>query len=233
MAVPGVAGVGDLAGGDLQGGEQRGGAVPDVVMGRPSRGGPGRSGRIGAVRSRAWTCDFSSTHSTTALSGGFEVEPDDVADLGLQLRVGGELERLGAATAAARTPATRPRPSRSTRPAPRPAAATTSASPPAAPAAAPASPARSPHHRSLRGRPGLGRSSSPPMPSAAYRFFHAITVGLDTPVRVTISFVPARQRPAARSGPAAPARPGSTSSAPTRPAPHGRAAEHPRSQSTA
>ena len=28
------------------------------------------------------------------------------------------------------------------------------------------------------------------MPSAAYRFFHAITVGLDSPVRFTISFVP-------------------------------------------
>jgi hypothetical protein len=41
------------------------------------------------------------------------------------------------------------------------------------------------------GRPGFGRSSSPPMPSAAYRFFHAMTVGLLSPVRVTISFVPA------------------------------------------
>ena len=28
------------------------------------------------------------------------------------------------------------------------------------------------------------------MPSAAYRFFHKITVGLDTPVRRAISFVP-------------------------------------------
>ena len=41
-----------------------------------------------------------------------------------------------------------------------------------------------------RARPGFGRSSSPPVPSAAYRFFHKITVGLDTPVRRTISFVP-------------------------------------------
>ena len=41
-----------------------------------------------------------------------------------------------------------------------------------------------------RGLPGFGRSSSPPAPSAAYRFFHMITVGLDTPVRRTISFVP-------------------------------------------
>jgi hypothetical protein len=40
------------------------------------------------------------------------------------------------------------------------------------------------------GRPGFGRSARPPMPSAAYRFFHAITVGFDTPTRDTISFVP-------------------------------------------
>ncbi len=36
----------------------------------------------------------------------------------------------------------------------------------------------------------LGRSSSPPVPSAAYRFFHKITVGSDAPVRRTISLVP-------------------------------------------
>ena len=42
----------------------------------------------------------------------------------------------------------------------------------------------------VRGLPGFGRSSSPPVPSAAYRFFHKITVGLDTPVRRAISFVP-------------------------------------------
>jgi hypothetical protein len=42
----------------------------------------------------------------------------------------------------------------------------------------------------VRGLPGLGRSSRPPMPSAACRRFHAITVGLDTPARRTISLVP-------------------------------------------
>ena len=41
-----------------------------------------------------------------------------------------------------------------------------------------------------RGLPGFGRSSSPPIPSVAYLFFQAITVGLDSPVRRTISFVP-------------------------------------------
>jgi hypothetical protein len=33
VAVPGVTGVGDLAGSDLQAREQRGGAVPDIVVG--------------------------------------------------------------------------------------------------------------------------------------------------------------------------------------------------------
>jgi hypothetical protein len=42
----------------------------------------------------------------------------------------------------------------------------------------------------VRGLPGLGRSPSPPIPPAAYRRFHKITVGLDAPVRRTISFVP-------------------------------------------
>src|SRR5439155_6256680 len=38
-------------------------------------GSPGRSGRIGAVRCRACTCDFSSMQSTTAFSGGFKYNP--------------------------------------------------------------------------------------------------------------------------------------------------------------
>ena len=38
-------------------------------------GSPGRIGRIGAVRSSAWICDFSSIQTTTALSGGFKYNP--------------------------------------------------------------------------------------------------------------------------------------------------------------
>jgi hypothetical protein len=41
------------------------------------------------------------------------------------------------------------------------------------------------------GRPAFGLSSSPPMPSASYRFRQAITVGFETPTRWTISPVPA------------------------------------------
>jgi hypothetical protein len=33
------------------------------------------TGRIGAVRSRAWTCDFSSTQRTTAFSSGSRYKP--------------------------------------------------------------------------------------------------------------------------------------------------------------
>ena len=59
----------DFAGGDVEGGEERGGAVALVVVGLAG-GRPGRSGSIGWVRSSAWICDFSSTQSTTARSGG-------------------------------------------------------------------------------------------------------------------------------------------------------------------
>src|SRR4051794_27666418 len=62
-AVPRQARLLDLAGGDRECGEQGGVAVADVVMGALS-GSPGRRGKIGAVRSRAQTWDFSSTQST-------------------------------------------------------------------------------------------------------------------------------------------------------------------------
>ena len=74
VAVAGLAGVGDLAGSCVQGGEQTGDSVPGVSWVCRS-GMPGRSGRIGWVRSSAWHCDFSSTHTTTAFSGGFRYSP--------------------------------------------------------------------------------------------------------------------------------------------------------------
>jgi hypothetical protein len=73
MSVARPAGVGDAAGGDLQGGEQRG-AVAEVVVGVPL-GPAGRTGREGWVRSSAWICDFSSTHSRIACAGGFRESP--------------------------------------------------------------------------------------------------------------------------------------------------------------
>ena len=74
MGVARVAGVGDLPGRHLQGREQGGSAVAHVVVGG-FLGQFGRIGRIGAVRSSAWICDFSSIQTTTALSGGFKYNP--------------------------------------------------------------------------------------------------------------------------------------------------------------
>ena len=59
-----------LAGGDVQRGVEAGGAVSACSRGSRAAGVPGSIGRIGAVRSSAWIWDFSSTHSTTARSGG-------------------------------------------------------------------------------------------------------------------------------------------------------------------
>ena len=63
-----------------------------VVMGAPF-GQPGIIGNTGAVRSRAWIWDFSSTQSTSAFSGG-QIQPDDVADLVDELWVVADLERV-------------------------------------------------------------------------------------------------------------------------------------------
>jgi len=66
--IPRLAHPGDGAGGDVQRGEQGGGG-PDVVVVRRC-GTNGRIGTIGAVRSNAWICDYSSNNSTNAFSGG-------------------------------------------------------------------------------------------------------------------------------------------------------------------
>ena len=104
MPVPRLAGAGDLAGGDLQRGEQGGGAVPDVVVGAPLRQ-PGlhRQHRRGPVQRLDLGLLVHAQHDRVLRRG--QVQPDDVGDLGDQLGVGGELERLRPATAAPRTPA--------------------------------------------------------------------------------------------------------------------------------
>ena len=93
MPVAGVAGVGHLAGGDLQGGEQRGGAVPDVIVaalfGDP---GPQRQHRRGPLQRLGLGLLIHAQDDS--LVRRVEVQAHHVADLGLQLRVGGELETL-------------------------------------------------------------------------------------------------------------------------------------------
>ena len=63
-----------FTGRDVQCGEQVHGAVPHRVMGALLRGRKA-SGSTGWVRSRACTCVFSSTDSTTALPGGDRYKP--------------------------------------------------------------------------------------------------------------------------------------------------------------
>jgi hypothetical protein len=186
VAVAGVAGVDHLAGGHFQWGEQGGGAVPDVVVVRFS-GSSGRSGRIGAVRSKAWTCDFSSTESTIAFSGGCRYRSTTSLTLASSC---GSVENLNVSVRQGCRPHLRQilltqtweipswsaisrldqwvTPSRGGGGSN--VASTTSIS------------------STCAGRPGFGRSSSPPRPSAAYRFFQPITAGFDTPTRSTISF---------------------------------------------
>ena len=184
----------------------------------------GFGGRAGETRhsSEWWRAPArpdSSTHSTTAFSGGSRYSPTTSRTLASSSRVGGELERLG-------PPRLQP---------PLPPTSATVMLQAQIVGQQPGRPVRHPqplrrrlqrrHHDldlvDLRGRPGFGRSSSPPTPSAAYRRFHAITVGRDTPTRRRSRSSRPRRRPAARSAPAAPTRPGSTATASTTPAPHG------------
>ena len=95
MAVAGVAGVGDRAGGHFQGGEQGGGAVPDVVVRVPFGDvRPHRQDRLGSVRGLDLGLLVHADHDRVL--GWRKVQAQDVADLCFQLRVGGELEALGA-----------------------------------------------------------------------------------------------------------------------------------------
>jgi hypothetical protein len=63
-----------LAACHLQRRVQVGGAMAGVVV-AAAPATPASSGKTGAVRSSAWRPDFSSAHSTTAASGGFNSSP--------------------------------------------------------------------------------------------------------------------------------------------------------------
>src|SRR5260370_10993762 len=64
----------DPAGCDVEGGKQRCDTVALVVV-TTARRRPGRMGSMGWLRSSAWICDFSSTHSTMSRSGGATYRP--------------------------------------------------------------------------------------------------------------------------------------------------------------
>ena len=90
MAV--VAAVGHGAGRDLQGCEQCRGPVALVVVGGLLRqAGPDREDRLGAVERLDLGLLVHAQHDRVARR--VQVQTDDIADLGLKLGVGGELER--------------------------------------------------------------------------------------------------------------------------------------------
>ena len=188
VAVPRVAGVGDLAGGDLQRGEQGGGAVADVVVGlllRQARA--HRQDRRGPVQ-----------RLDLAISRRRRAPPPSPAGSGTARRrrgpwppARGSVENLNVSTRHGCRPHLRQirghrRESRS--PAARPAAGSTSASPPAARGGG-SSVASTTATSSITARPTRLRAGppSPAMPSAAYRLLPADHRRLATP------------RPAARS----------------------------------
>ena len=149
MAVPGQAGLLDPAGGHLERGEQGGGAVADVVVGLLLRHpGHDRQDRRGPVQGLDLRLLVDTEHD--GLLRRVQIQPDDVADLRVELGVGGELERLGSATAADPTCARSGPPWRRKSSTPRPAAGPTSASPPDAPAGARHRPGWRPPRRSRR-----------------------------------------------------------------------------------
>ena len=189
MAVPGVAGVGDLAGRDVEGGEQAGDAVPGVVVGLPLGDARAhRQDRLAPLQGLALGLLVDADHD--GVLGRVQVEADDVADLGVELRVGGELEPLGAVRLQAE-PAPQPGdrvvadldllvpaqpvrqpPARPVRHAHAPAATPAAGSPSRTGSRAIASSVST-----VFGPPGRGASSSPASPSSAYCRRHLITVG--------------------------------------------------------
>jgi hypothetical protein len=127
---------------------------------------------------------------------GVEIQARHITDLGLQLRVGGELETL-------RPPGLQPhsRHTLATLALDRPSSAASSRGDqcvtPGRSGGGSSVASTTATSSTVRGLPGLGRSASPPAPSAAYRRFHAITVVCSAPFAGQFHWCPAR--PAASS----------------------------------
>ena len=94
VAVPVLAEPGHLPGGDFQGGEQGGGAMADVVVAAllvVAR--LHRKHFLGAVQRLNLGLLIDAQHDR--VSRRVQIQAYNVGDLGLQFRVGGELERVG------------------------------------------------------------------------------------------------------------------------------------------
>ena len=87
-----ITAVGDRAGRDLQRREQGGRAVALVVVRGPLwQAGPDRKDRLCAVQRLDLGFLIDAQHNR--VGGRVEVKPDDIADLRLELGIGGELKR--------------------------------------------------------------------------------------------------------------------------------------------
>ena len=210
MAVPRVAGVGDLPGGDLQRGEQGGGAVPDVVVGGLLR--QARAASAGSARSGPAPGSGTSRRSTAP--------PPSPAGPGTArprrgpwppARVGGELERLAPPRL---QPPLAPDPGdphvRDAHPGcDRPAAALDQCVTPSVSGGGSSVASTTATSSTSAGRPGFGRSSRPAIPrrrtASSTRSPSAWT---PRPAPRSRSCPPLR--PATRSAPAAPTRPATT-----------------------
>ncbi len=85
--------MGDLAGRDVERGAQAGRAVALLVVGpRLDRARAQREHRLGPIE--GLDLGLLVDRQDDRPLGRVEIQPDDVADLGLELRVGAELERL-------------------------------------------------------------------------------------------------------------------------------------------
>jgi len=99
----GVAGVGDLAGGGVEGGEQAGHPVPGVVVGLAFGDARAhRQDRLSPFQGLALGLLVHADHHRVLRR--VQVQAQNVADLRLQLRIGGEPEPLGAVRLQAELP---------------------------------------------------------------------------------------------------------------------------------
>ena len=152
-------------------------------------GSPGRSGRIGAVRSSAWICDFSSTHNTTAFSGGFRYNPMMSRTLASS---SGSVENLNVCRRQGWTPYRRQ--ARATVASPIPSCRASSRVDQWVTAnfwgGGSSVAVMMSSSATVLGRPDLGASPNASIPSCANRTRHWITVGRETPSRRAIALVP-------------------------------------------
>ncbi len=92
-AVAGIALADDTAGGDVEGGEQGGDAMALVVVAHPGRlARPHRQQGLAAVERLDLRLLVDAQHDGAL--GRSDVKPDDVAHLGHEIGIGGELERV-------------------------------------------------------------------------------------------------------------------------------------------